>query len=744
MRLTLRFRPDRPGAAGAARPRSARPGSQLAVLATILVAALLASPPAWAQQEEPEPVPGGCELGLVLSGGGARGIAHIGVLEVLQAHGVIPDCLAGASMGAVVASFYASGHTMDEVRELVSRLTWRNVYAEPQDRRRQPLLHRIEQQRSGLRLGLQNGGLRFPESVLNDAELNRVLIEHLSPPGFAAGRDFNRLPIPFRTVGTDLRTGGRVVLASGDLALAVRSSMSVPLAYPAVEWGDALLVDGGMVENVPVRLAQEMGAAYVIAVDVSTPIEADFVPDVLGVTQRIIDLLFSANNNRYQLEPELMIRPQLGRHSFADYSRPEELIELGRQAALEALERIPERFRDRPITPPSERHSHDFGERTVTRVEVAGNRYLSDATLLRELTVWPGETLSFPDLLDDLEHVRSTGLLQSVWLDLKEDGPEGVMLRMRVTEQYRNTVDVGLAYQSDDQAQAMVRFETRDLFGNGERLQVGGFASARDLRGTLRLHGEKVFNAHLGYEVDLTIHDEKPKFFVDGEFIARAVFKRRSVGVATNIPFGLNHLLTLGMRVGRVTTAPRLGLLIPEDTQDQRQLIGHYIWDNLSSTTLPDRGRMISAQAERNEPVLGATYDYWRLKVDYHEALRTGPVITQLRALYGWSGGDLPVSEQFHLGGPEIVPGLAREQLWGDQVLGASLQIGFDPISLLRAYGRLGAGNVWARPGDVALDELRVGFGVGIVVATPVGPMVADWGTVSDGGSRFYFAFGWQ
>ena len=108
--------------------------ASLRTLAALAALALAATSPAMAQ--EAEPVPGGCELGLVLSGGGARGIAHIGVLEVLEEHGVLPDCLAGASMGAVVGAFYASGHTIEEVRGMVSQLTWRNIYAEPQDRRR--------------------------------------------------------------------------------------------------------------------------------------------------------------------------------------------------------------------------------------------------------------------------------------------------------------------------------------------------------------------------------------------------------------------------------------------------------------------------------------------------------------------------------------------------------------------------------------------------------------------------------
>ena len=689
-------------------------------------------------------MPGGCELGLVLSGGGARGIAHIGVLEVLEANGIIPDCIAGASMGAVIGALYASGHTIAEIRGMVDELTWRDVYAEPQDRRRQPILHRLEQQRSGLRLGFQSGDIRVPSSVLNDSGLNRVLIEHLSPAGFAAGRDFDRLPIPFRTVGTDLRTGSRVVLDEGDLALAVRASMSVPLAYRPVAWQEAVLVDGGLVENVPVRLAQEMGARYIIAVDVSTPVEADFVPDVIGTTLRIIDLLFSANNNRFELEPELRIEPDLEDRSFADYSDPDELIEMGRVGAAAAIDSVPARFRNRDVKPAATRHAHDMGSRTITGVEVTGNRYLAEAVVLREFRVRGGEPLEFPGLLDDLEHLRSTGLLQSLWLDLVEDGPEGVRLVLQIDEQYRNTVDLGLAYQSDDQAQALLRFETRDVFGGGERLQLGGFASARDLELDMRLHGEKVFNAHLGYQIDVTVHDEKPKFFVDGEYVGRAKFERRGIGFASNIPFGLNHLVSLGFHLGSIKTIERLGVRVPPATQNQRLLIGRYVWDNLSSLTLPDRGRLISAHAERNETGLGATSGYWRLRFDYHEALRLGPVVAEARALYGWSGGDLPISEQFHVGGPELVPGLAREQLWGPQALAASLQVGFDPISLARVYTRVGAGNIWDKPRNIALNDLRVGIGIGLILATPVGPAVVDYGWVTDGGSRVYLAFGWQ
>jgi NTE family protein len=689
-------------------------------------------------------VPGGCELGLALSGGGARGLAHIGVLEVLEEHGVVPDCIAGASMGSVVGALYASGHSIAEIREIVGVVTWRDIYAEPQDRRQQPIVHRIEQQRSAVRLGLDNGALRLPRAVLDDARLNQVLIEHLAPAGFAAGRNFDELAIPFRTVGTDLRSGRRIVLARGDLAKAVRSSMSVPLAYPPVAWEDALLVDGGLVENVPVRLAQEMGAEFVLAVDVSTPVDPEVIPDMLGVTLRIIDLLFSAYNNRFELEPELEILPNLEGHSFADYSNIDELIARGREAAEAVVERIPDRFKGRDVTARLAGHAHDMGNRTVRAVELASNQYLADSVLLREFRVRRGEPLDFPAVLDDLSHMLSTGLLKGAWLDVVDAGDQQVTLNVRVDEQYRNTLDVGLAYQSADQAQALLRFETRDLFGGGSRLQLDGLASARDLELSARLRGEGLLGGHVGYAIDLTLHDEKPKYYVNDEFLNRAKFKRRGVGLGVSVPFSLNHLLTAGIRVGAVTTTEELGVDIPTGKQNQRLLVGGFVWDTLSSWTLPDSGRLITAAVGRSEPGLGATFGYWRLQADYHEAFRIGPLITQVRALYGYSGDDLPASEQFRLGGPELVPGLAREQLWGDQALAASLQLGFEPVSIARVYVRVGAGNVWAEPSEIALSDLRLGVGLGTAVATPVGPLVFDYAWLEGGGTRLYFAFGWQ
>jgi NTE family protein len=685
-----------------------------------------------------------CALGLVLSGGGARGAAHIGVLEVLEANGIRPDCVAGASMGAIVGSLYAAGFSLDDIDALVNGVTWRSLYAEPMNRGSMPIVHRMEQQRTSLRVGFDGGGVHLPRGILHDGRVNRALIERLAPAGFAAGRDFGRLPIPFRTVGTDLRTGDRVVLTEGDLARAVRASMSVPLAYPAVEWGDYVLVDGGLVDNVPVSLARAMGAEYVIAVDVHTPIDPDVDTDLVGVTNRIVDLLYDTKNRENAVPAELTIVPQLDDHSFSDYSSLEILVERGREAARAVVDQIPAQYRTgRPHRAPS-LGAAAFGDRRIGSIEVIGNEYLSNDFLIRESELEVDARFAFGDVLNALDHLYSTSLVQGAWLDVREAEDDSILVELRVTEQYRNTADIGLAYQSDDQAQGFLRVETRDVLGGGDRLQLNTFASGRELRLGFTLRGEQLLGAHFGYQVDLVYHQEKPKFYEDLKFVNRAEFDRAHIRLATDLQLGSDHLGQAGFLLGSVDTRERLGLDFPLGTQKKRLIFGRYVWDTLESLTHPRRGIRVEALAERNEASLGATTSYWRLEGTLRLARSVGPLVLEGRGLYGFSSGDLPISEWFLLGGPELIPGVAREELWGRQAVAASVSANWDLLSIMRLYTRVGAGGVWDEPTDIGWAATVTGFGVGATIATPVGPIQLDYGWAEAGRNRLYIAIGWQ
>ena len=697
--------------------------------------------PALGQESAPDPE---CELGLVLSGGGARGAAHLGVLEVLEENGIRPDCVAGASIGAVVGSLYAAGFSLAEIDALISGLTWRNIYAEPMNRASMPIIHRMEQRRTSLRIGFGDGGLRLPRGILHDGRLNRELVAKLAPAGFAAERDFNRLPIPFRAVGTDLRTGDRVVLSAGDLARAVRASMSVPLAYPPVIWGEYLLVDGGLVDNLPVSLAREMGAKFVIAVDVQTAIDPNIDADILGVTRRIIDLLYDTKNRENASPADLTITPQLDSYSFGDYSALERVVQLGRDAAEEALSRIPRKYRRSRPARAASLGGEVFGSHRLGHIEVIGNTYLSDQVLIRESDLHVGQPFVFEDVLHALDHLYSTSLVQGAWIDIKTHGDDSIAVELRVVEQYRQTADIGLAYQSDDQAQGFLRLETRDLFGGGESLQLHAFASGRDLLLGVALRGERLFGAHFGYQVDFEYHEEKPKFYRDRVFVNRAKFERLQLRLAGNLQLGTNHLAQAGFLLGTVDIRERLGLEYPAGKETLRTLFGRYVWDNLESLTHPRRGLHVEALAERNEEGLGATSSYWRVDSTLRLARGIGPLILEGRARYGFSSGELPISEWFMLGGPELIPGVAREELWGRQAAAGSLTVGYDPVSVVRVYARVGVGGVWEQPSDIGWSDVITGFGFGTTIATPVGPIQLGYGWAEAGRNSLYISIGWQ
>ena len=224
------------------------------------------------------------KVGLVLSGGGARGAAHVGVLRVLKELRIPIDYIAGTSMGAIVGGLYASGLSVDELQEVVDTTDWFDVFNDSS--RRQYLSFRRKQDDarvlSPVRIGIEKGKPALPPGLITGQNVT-ILMHALTLPSAGIER-FDDLPIPFRAVATDLVTGEKVVLDRGSLSLAMRASMSVPGAFTPVEIDGRRLLDGGLVANLPIDVARQMEAEVVIAVDISTPLAtSDQIRTLLNV-----------------------------------------------------------------------------------------------------------------------------------------------------------------------------------------------------------------------------------------------------------------------------------------------------------------------------------------------------------------------------------------------------------------------------------------------------------------------------
>jgi len=676
-------------------------------------------------------------VGLVLSGGGARGLAHVGVLAVLEEEGIAVDCVTGTSMGAAIGALWASGYSAAQISEIVLSLDWQEVFSGRRVRSLIPLSRRWEDVSPSLRVHLEGFRPHLPPSRDSGYRLNRLLIKLLAEPGLRAQGRFDRLPKPFRTVATDLGTVEPVVLTEGSLPWAVRASLSVPMMLPPIEVDGRVLVDGGIVDNLPVDLARGLGADIVIAVDAAAPpMEPEDWGNVLGAGRQLVEALIREHNQKWVQPADVVVTPQLPGRRYDDYSYAVLLIESGRKAARAALSRLrevaPSRREPRVAVPPP--------AATVFEVVVRGNRRVATRSVLAAFGVEPPAPLDIERLLRGLDRVWATGLFETAWVDV-EAAVGGVRVVLAVREAPPVALEVGSTYDEADQVNAFTRVRHRNLFGHGEQIDVTLLGGARESGARIALLGDGLWRRAFGYVVGGQLLDERPVVYREGEEIGRAAFARELGFVGAQAAFGPDLLVQARLDVGRVRSARRSDLGIRSGTDDYRMLRGLVAWDRLDDRDLPESGGAVSLRAERSLDRLSGPRGYWRARGDARAAWSPGGWILEGAALAGLSGGEVPAYDLHRLGGPRFLPGHPREELWGRQVAGVSAGVGRE-IRGFRVSLEAGGGNVWDRFEEISPADLRWGAGLGVACRTPVGPVLLQAGIDEDGRRTFYVSTG--
>ncbi|MFO1287949.1 MAG: patatin-like phospholipase family protein, partial [Rubrivivax sp.] len=379
------------------------------------------------------------KVGLVLGGGGARGAAHIGVLEVLERLRVPVDCVAGTSMGALVAGAWAAGLSPQQMRDELARADWADMFQDNPDYAE--LNHRNKRlsQRflPGSETGVSMRGAITPPGVVS-AQKIKLFFNRLVRAD-AGERRLEELPLPVSIVATDIGTGERVVLREGSLTTAMRASMSVPGLMAPLEAGGRKLVDGGLVDNLPVREVRERcGAEVVIAVNVgSTPLAPDEVRGLLTVSAQVIALLTEQNVQATlaTLTPrDIVIQPELGPVTAADFEHHAQAADRGREAAQEQAPRLRElavdeaawqRWRQQRVARLPERPRID-------EVQVAGLSLVSEAVVRRYLSQTVGEPLDTQALDRALGRAYGDGWYERVDYAVLREGERTVLRVMPV------------------------------------------------------------------------------------------------------------------------------------------------------------------------------------------------------------------------------------------------------------------------------------------------------------------------
>jgi len=313
-------------------------GSQFArIIYSSFLLAVVCSPTLAQQTDAVESSDRRPKIGLALSGGGARGAAHIGVLKVLEENRIPIDYIAGTSMGSIVGGLYATGMSPDEILEAIESIDWDEIFVDSPSRQERSFRRKRDDDLYLVKAkpGIDKNGLKFPAGVVQGQKIDLALTRFTRH--VAKIDSFDDFAIPYRAVASDIVTGEGVVLDSGNLAHAIRASMSVPAVFAPIEIDGHQLVDGGIANNLPIDVVRSMGADIVIAVDISTPLlTEDEIGSVLNITVQLTGIL-TRRNAEQQIatltDDDVLLIPDLGDITSADFNRAAEAIPTGRAAA---------------------------------------------------------------------------------------------------------------------------------------------------------------------------------------------------------------------------------------------------------------------------------------------------------------------------------------------------------------------------------------------------------------------------
>jgi NTE family protein len=430
-------------------------------------------------------------LGLVLSGGGARGIAHIGVLKVLEELGLRPEVIAGTSMGAIIGGLYSLGYTAADIERIMVSQNWAELLGDSVPRASLPLEDKNDDGKYLISFPLQHGHIILPRGLSSGENISLMLSE-LTIPAHAL-RDFKRLPIPFECVTTDLATGQMVVLDHGVLPEAIRASMAIPSVFTPVEIDGRLLGDGMVARNFPVSNAKDLGADLVIGVDVGTTLyrqeELDSLPKILDQS---ISFFGAAEANAQNRQCDVLLIPDTRAYGSSSFTSAAELIAIGEQAArkklpeLKALAEKLGKFPPRPA-PPDLVHPLSREPLHVVEIDIAGleqvTREKVDESLQIEAPVW----LTPAQIKSAVLRLIGSGFFERVtYTIVPAVGWEGFRLQLKVAENHYDAFKVGLGYDSDTQSALLFNGTFRNVLVEGSKigldLKLGENTAFRGMR----------------------------------------------------------------------------------------------------------------------------------------------------------------------------------------------------------------------------------------------------------------------
>ncbi len=699
---------------------------------------------------------GRARVGLVLGGGGARGIAHISVLRKLEQMHVPVDCIAGTSMGALVGAMYASGMSVDDIEKTVLGLDWPRLFDDSLDRPERSFRRKRDDELviAAPGVGVGRKGVKIAGGILGGERI-LLLFEKLVEP-VATIEDFDRLPIPFRAVAADINDGEAVVIQGGDLAMAMRASMSLPGLFPPVPIDGHVLVDGGIARNLPIDVAREMGADILIAVDVGTPLATlDPSASALAITSQLTGLM-TVGNTRAQVATldarDVLLTPALGDTvTTASFDKGPEALAIGRDAAEAAAPRCASLSLD----------EGGYRQHLATRVGRGGapplvefvhldnqSRY-RDPLILARVHVPLGQPLDAQALEESMHRIYGMGTLsQSTYEVVEEDGRTGVVLHVVEKSQGPSYLEVGLSASSDLDGRSDFNFRLGILHSpvNDAGGEVRVLAQVGDEPGLLGEYyqpigarGRWFFATRAQYE-SIKINT----FDGDGNRTSQYDAHQSGLVASGGREFGNFGAALVGLRRYTGSTQRQIGdPSFPEGDYDTGEIFVEGTIDRLDSAYLPRDGYFARLRYMRSLDALGADAQFDQLDFDgfYAHAFGRHALLTGLR-YHATTSGIAPLQSLYRLGGFSRLVGYQPNELTGQNygilLGGYSYEIGKLLGQEALAGVLLEYGNAWERRSQMRLSQAELNGSFYLGFDSWLGPVLFGVGA-REGGEHTVF-----
>jgi NTE family protein len=706
---------------------------------------------------------------LVLSGGGARGMAHIGVLKILEELKIPIDCIAGTSMGAVVGGLYASGMTAAQIDTTMRSVDWQEAFRDAPPRRDLAFRRKQDDQNFLVRLplGLKHGKILLPKGFIQGQKLQETLRQLTLP--FSNSTNFDLLPTPFRAVATDLVTGGAVLLDKGDLSIAMRASISAPGLFAPVETQGLLLVDGGLAENLPIDVARQMHADVLIVSDVSYPLQPRTALDsALSISNQMLAILVRKDTDRQRATlsaSDVLIEPILGSTSSTDFTAAVSSIGAGENAArnmlgrLEALRVGDTAYNDYLVR----RAAREPGLPDIkfVRVDEQSKRY--EKTIMAEMQPLVGKPLNVDAVGERVTELYGLGNFETLDYALVDQGQgadqeSGIEIRARRKSWGPNYVRFGLDlednFQGNSRYNAAARFILTELDKLGGEL-VTDVQIGSDPKVASEFY--QPLNATRTWFVAPSLRIEARDLQLYANDTEVADYRDREAEAAFDVGRTLGNWGEIRVGYHRTNGAATVRLGDPtlvESQYNDGELFVKFSYDRLDNLHFPREGSQFSLQWDANRTDLGGDTAFDKVKADWLMARSLGRNTLLLWASAGSVvGGTIKataVPDLFSLGGFFNLSGLAPSSLYGpDYAIARAIYFrkigrGGEGFFEFPAYigMSLEMGNTWQTRGDMSFGSTRKDASLFLAFDTFLGPVYLGSGYDTAGHSAYYLFLG--